>query len=404
MKSAPFPPNEDERLSRLYSYGILDTLDEQEYDDIVRMVTQICRTPMANISLVDRDRQWYKAVVGLNERETSRDVAFCAHTILDDRLMVVEDATADERFFDSPLVTEDPEIRFYAGMPLITPDGYRLGSLCALDVAPRTLDDEQRYALAVLSRHVVDLLELRKRTRELTEESRMKSRLLAIMAHDMRSPILSLSNLLSMLTADELEDKDKAQVMTELADRLTSTNYLIDNIVTWASRVLSEDTGQSSGGPEELRLRREEIDLSELFAELRASLNDDLNAKGNTLEVSVDPEDSVISDRNVIVFILRNLLVNANKFTSRGTISIWTEPTEMGFAFHVGDTGEGMSPERVSSLFDWNARRSELGTAGESGAGLALLLCSDMAHRIGGELSAESAPGEGSVFTVSLPD
>ena len=165
---APPPANEARRLEALQSYEILDTTPEKEFDDLARLASQICGAPVALITLVDAARQWFKAKVGWDVPETSRDAAFCAHAILKPELLVVPDATKDERFADNPLVLADPSVRFYAGMPLVNKDGYALGTLCVIDrVAREQLTPMQEEALGTLGRQAVTQLELRRAFREL---------------------------------------------------------------------------------------------------------------------------------------------------------------------------------------------------------------------------------------------
>ncbi|PSN19126.1 diguanylate cyclase [filamentous cyanobacterium CCP5] len=166
---AKIPVQEAARLEALRQYEILDTPSEQSYDDITALAAYICNVPIALISLVDADRQWFKSKVGLEASETSRSVSFCAHAILNQGMMVVKDATEDPRFFDNPLVTCAPDIRFYAGVPLVTPDGQSIGTLCIIDHEPRELSEYQTKTLEALARQVVMQLELRRISSQLAD-------------------------------------------------------------------------------------------------------------------------------------------------------------------------------------------------------------------------------------------
>ena len=161
------PLDEKKRLKVLWQYDVLDTVPEEVFDDLTELAAQICEAPIALISLVDEKRQWFKSKFGTSLTETSRDVSFCTHAINQHELFVVPDATMDGRFARNPLVTSEPKIRFYAGAPLITPDGHALGTLCVIDKVPRSLRPHQQQALCILARHVVSQLELRRRSREL---------------------------------------------------------------------------------------------------------------------------------------------------------------------------------------------------------------------------------------------
>ncbi len=167
--NAPLPNNEAERLAALKEYRVLDTGTEQPYDDITTLAAHICQVPIATISLVDEARQWFKSRVGITRRQTPREIAFCAHTILQRKPLVVQDARKDERFADNALVTGEPHIRFYAGFPLINPEGLALGTLCAIDRKPRKLSARQEKAMQALVRQVMALLEFRRVSVHLAE-------------------------------------------------------------------------------------------------------------------------------------------------------------------------------------------------------------------------------------------
>jgi two-component system, cell cycle sensor histidine kinase and response regulator CckA len=171
---APLKKNETRRLKVLWQYDVLDTVPEEVFDDLTELAARICEAPIALISLIDEDRQWFKAKIGVTVNETSRDISFCSHAIKQEDLFIIPDATQDARFANNPLVTSDPKIRFYAGAPLITPDGYALGSLCVIDKVPRELRPEQKQALRVLARHVMTQLELRRHSKELHEAHEAK--------------------------------------------------------------------------------------------------------------------------------------------------------------------------------------------------------------------------------------
>lgn len=164
---APLPDHEPDRLEALRRTCILDTPPEDAYDDLARLAAFVCNVPIALVSLVDEDRQWFKARVGLGVTETPRSVSFCAHAICGHQLFVVPDTLNDERFCSNPLVSGDPQIRFYAGMPITAPDGHNLGTLCVIDREPRQLSEASQMALRVLARQAAGLIHVRRQMAEL---------------------------------------------------------------------------------------------------------------------------------------------------------------------------------------------------------------------------------------------
>lgn len=172
MKIYPTPTNETERLKALKAYSVLDTLSEKEYDAITQIASYICDTPIALVSLIDEERQWFKSTVGLEASETPRNISFCQYTIMGDDIFEVANALENELFSENPLVTGNPDIRFYAGAPLRNKEGYNLGSLCVIDTKARSLTDDQKKALQLLAAQVVSLLDLRKKNSDFLDSQK----------------------------------------------------------------------------------------------------------------------------------------------------------------------------------------------------------------------------------------
>ena len=187
--AAPGPSTELHRLATLHRYQILDTAREAAFDDITRLAALICGTPMALISLVDQDRQWFKSELGLGVSETPIGSSICAHAIQQDGLFVVPDTLADARFVHNPLVTSDPNLRFYAGAPLHTADGVPLGTVCVLDSQPRSLSAQQAEALQALARQTMAQIELRQLLAQSQESNHYRRQLMAIAGHDLKTPV-----------------------------------------------------------------------------------------------------------------------------------------------------------------------------------------------------------------------
>ncbi|CAM4351332.1 PAS domain S-box protein [Cytophagaceae bacterium 50C-KIRBA] len=200
----PIPQNEEERLTALLQYNILDTISEEEFDDLTQLASSICQVPIALISLIDKDRQWFKSKIGLTIEETSRGISFCQYTIMGDSVFEVQNTLQDNRFIDNPFVTGQDEIRFYAGAPLLNPDGYAIGSICVLDRVPRQLTEEQKKSLQTLSKQVINQLELRQKNIQLKDEiASLAKDALEVLTKELNSYKLALDQTSCVIITDE---------------------------------------------------------------------------------------------------------------------------------------------------------------------------------------------------------
>lgn len=391
MEIATLPENEQERLKTLEAYQILDSEDEIEFNEIVQLASQICESEISLISLIDESRQWFKAKVGLSAKETPRDHAFCAHAIHSSEIMEVEDTHGDQRFFDNPLVLDDPRIRFYAGMPLETQSGYRLGTLCVIDSKPKALNDKQRFALKILANQVIKLMELRIRNFQLQENIEVRNRLLSVIAHDVRGPLKSVGELAEFMNPEDMNQEEMTEAVGEIKKVANRTAELVENILNWAKTL-----GQSK------LAHRDYIALPGLISEIQDLYAAMLKKKNLEITTSLSIED-VYGDREMIRFILRNLISNAIKYSTNSKIELTTKPMQGGYwQLSVVDHGVGMSNEQLHKLFNWDRRYTSLGTNNEKGTGIGLLLAKEFVTIHNGQMDIESELGQGTSMIITL--
>jgi signal transduction histidine kinase len=394
MQTAPLHSQEEQRLQSLLRLEVLDTEDERAFDELTELASAICGTSISLISLVDSDRQWFKSRVGLDATETPRSLAFCAHAILQDEVFEVPDASQDGRFADNPLVTDAPDIRFYAGAPLVAEDGMPLGTLCVIDQQPKRLTLEQRRALDILSRQVISQLTLRLHTRKLERINRERDRFFAMISHDLRSPfnnILGFTKILSQ-RADSLKPGQIVEFSKDILSGAMRVYQLLDELLQWSKQRL--------GGVSCDLQQHNAVDLIDATLPL---VEDAAQLKSLQIKRDVGADVHVIADATLAKTVIRNLLSNAIKYSDKGSC-ITVQATKVGdmVELAVADTGAGISEELAARLFD-GCVESIAGTEGESGSGLGLSLCQGFAQMQQGSMRYDTGYTTGSRFIFSLP-
>ncbi|MFT6896858.1 MAG: signal transduction histidine kinase/CheY-like chemotaxis protein [Paraglaciecola sp.] len=396
MKSAPPTSDEAARLQALREYDVLDTQAEKFFDDLTLLASEICGTPIALISLIDSDRQWFKSKVGLDAEETSRDIAFCSHAIHQQHIFEVCDTLKDIRFFDNPLVTSDPHIRFYAGTPLLTPGGYAIGTLCAIDSQPRILTPGQRQALETLGHSVVANLELHKKNRQLMEANQLKTEFLSDMSHELRTPLNAIIGY-SQIMQEEVKTHN---LPSKFGRYLEHMDYSGKRLLSIINSVL--DLSKIEEG--KMHLSLSSVDCRKLFAQIAGLFSAMVKEKGIQFKIEVDPTSAehLILDETKVSQIVINLINNAVKFTPSGkavTVSILSSESQLFII--VKDDGVGINKKDQQKLFN---KFQQVGKAkiGE-GTGLGLAITKGLVELMGGSIKLSSREGVGSLFKVTIP-
>jgi signal transduction histidine kinase len=391
MIVAPIPANESERLKELYKYELLDSANEADFDQLAQLASQICQVPISTITLIDADRQWFKASVGVANSEGERSTSFCGHAILQRDMMEVQDATKDERFHDNPLVLGDPNIRFYAGMPLITDRGYNVGTLCVIDRVPRQLTPEQNFALRVLTNQCMKLFDLRLKNKELQQSAAIQSKIISIVAHDVRNPMASLKSILELREQNIISEDEANEMLAMSSKQLTSTINMVNNLVDWGKLLLKVKTPI-----------RQPVLLRKLVEDCVAVNEVAFELKNNEFSNLVDGNLVVETDPQALQFIIRNLLVNANKYTENGAIKVLATPGDGWIQIMVSDTGIGMEAATIEALNSGHKTYSTPGTKDELGSGLGLSLVKEFLDKIDGIMEISSAVNIGTSVSITL--
>ena len=399
MKAPAIPENESERLNELIDFGILDTNSEEQFDDLVYLAASICDCSTALISLVDSDRQWFKAKTGVDVDETPRDISFCGHAIHSEDLFEVPDTTKDVRFKSNPLVLQDNGIRFYAGQPLVTSKGNIIGTLCVIDDEPKKLNFIQKKQLEILAGQIIVLMELRKKYEDQAVLLRRQSSFVSSMSHEVRTPLTAISGYTDILkntliASEDLVIKDSIEALKSTSSHLLD---LVGDILDFSKLDASK-----------MIMSNETVELKKILKQVKSVLK--ISAIQNNVEFkivqSVATPMYIKTDSTLLKQMLINLASNAIKFSKGGhvVISIDFEQSRSMLSIRVVDDGIGMSESESKNIFNPFVQANAKVKNDFKGTGLGLPITKEISELFGGELKlVKTSPNEGTEFELTFP-
>ncbi len=392
------PENESARLNNLVNYQILDTIPETDFDDITSLASEICNTPISLISLIDKNRQWFKSNKGLPISESQREVAFCAHAInRPNEIMIVTDARTDLRFIDNPFVIGDPKIVFYAGAPLVSPEGFTLGTLCVIDTMPRILSQFQLNALRTLSNQIINQFSIRKKNHELLlAQIRLEkineelSRFTQVVAHDLKSPLHAIGSSLEILkNKNNISEKNINDLLEIAGKRCVSMGQLINGLLQY-----SNNAG--------MQLEFDLINFDDLFQSIFPMIEiPEKFVLTHTCEIR-----RFYSDEVMLKQVLINLITNAIKYNSKteGRIDVEIQENNNGIQIEVSDNGPGIPKEKRETVFEIFKTIGQTDRFGNKGNGIGLATVKRIITNLNGEIYIDDNYTCGTKIIIHLPD
>nr|WP_315154750.1 ATP-binding protein [uncultured Flavobacterium sp.] len=399
----PIPKNEQERLAALKRYNILDSLPESAFDDATKLISYICGVPIAHISFIDENRQWFKSEIGVGVSEVPREISFCQYTIMDSKMVEIPDTFLNEKFKEDPNVVGGFKIRFYAGIPLTTPDGYNIGTICAIDHVAKELNENQRNAMSIIAKHLINQLELATKNIELKVQKKIAQRavhakdsFLANMSHEIRTPLNAIIGFTDLLAQEKLN--------TVQRDYIDSVQIAGENLLIIINDILDLskiESGNLTIDPQPFNLQKT---LKNVYSLLKVKV-----PKGIEFNLFLDADlpEFVIGDQGRLNQILVNLTGNALKFTEEGEVIVSVKKVDetadqYSLKFSVKDTGIGIQPNKLKTIFDRFTQAEESTTRRFGGTGLGLNIVKQLIELHGSEIHVKSKPAQGSEFSFVL--
>lgn len=398
MISAKLPPDEKIRLSALKNLKLFNTEPEQNFDNITKLASFICKMPVSLITLIGKKKQFFKSKVGTDMCESNRDISHCSHAILHpDELMEVKDTREDSRFADNPYTTGETPIIFYAGMPLKAHNGSVVGTLCVMDTKPNSLDTVQKDALKALANQVENLFELRRKNLHL-EKTRIKLKtrnvqlkdFAGIVSHDMKMPLANIVmtvDLLKKKYEDKLDEKG-----LEYLNYLKQSSFKLSNYVTGILEHYESDTLTDS--------QNEDFDIHDLLEQIIDLL--DINYE---CVINFPEKNKILNcNRAALQQIFLNLLGNSLKYNNKEEIiiDVTCSKDDKFYHFSITDNGIGIPKDKLGEIFELFTVLAETDRSGNRGNGIGLSTVKKLITTLGGEISVNSVVDKGTVFNFSI--
>ncbi|ARV12717.1 ATPase [Gilvibacter sp. SZ-19] len=393
-----YPENEFERQIAVEKYQLLDTLPEESFDNITALMALVCEAPISLVSLLDRERNFLKSHHGIPFNESPREISFCGHAInSDDQIMIVEDARKDERFHDNPLVSEHQAV-FYAGAPLVDPDGYRLGTLCVYDTKPRTLTSQQQEALIAMAQQVIRLFEahyknlkLEKLQKTLEQRNDNLEKFAGVVSHDLKSPLAQITALTQLIEQDNQAnlDEETRQYLEYIKESSDTLRDYIDGVL----RFYKTDEALKQAHSWE----KSEAYFKDLLGLFRAD-------ESVHFELDVVPS-KLHMNKAALTQIFVNLIANAIKHNDKeqAVITIRCRELEKAYRFEVSDNGPGIPEESQEAVFELFTALQSTDKFGRTSTGIGLATVKKVIDSLKGSIQLESENGNGTTFRFELP-
>lgn len=407
MIRADLPLNEGERLRALLNYEVLDTAEEQDFDELTELASSICGKPIALVSLIDKDRQWFKSHHGLEATQTPRDFAFCAHAIEGDDIFEISDSTQDERFHDNPLVLDAPNVIFYAGAPLKTPDGFNIGTLCVIDNKPGKLTETQKRQLRLIANQVIAQLELRRNSRiktelfntlrtsvsRLDEQNQELYQFAHRVAHDLNGPLSNIQAFIALAVKDiEQAESEKALNKFDfIKNASTKARQLIDDLLELSRAEFTHN-------------RLIEINFEKLLEDVLEHVNTAFNNGRVRIQTTVTMSEHFCSEPTRLKQVLYNLISNSIKYADHTKAAPYVSvsidiQSDQHLRIIVEDNGLGIPEKDQHKIFD-TFSRFHAGVA--HGSGIGTTIVKKHIDALGGTITLNSDCQQ-TTFTITLP-